>query len=360
MNNINYIQTLDKETISKLITDGHIRESIHPSGDLFIYNYTDKAVYNRVWTDETLQCRGLITDKEGNIVARPFPKFFNFQEYIDRIPDESFDVYEKLDGSLGILYFYNNEPFIATRGSFTGEQAIEATTMLKSLYPHSINKLDQTLTYLFEIIYPKNRVVVNYGEERSLTLLGVIDTKIGEERPLDQFHDLTFPLVKKIDGLNLIVIRDIRESNKEGFVIRFKSGFRLKFKFEEYVKLHGIVTQVTAKRVWEMVKENKSFYEFINNIPDELFAWIKEQEELFKEKYNAIEKESRSSLDEVLASSDKTNRKELAQKILKCSYPFVIFSMLDNKNYSDAIWKFLEPEHEIPVIKNKTKENKNG
>jgi RNA ligase len=93
------------EELNQLITDNYINVNKHPKADLYIYNYTQKAQYERLWNDWTLACRGLIMDRDYNIIARPFKKFFNLGEFENQdIPNESFEVYEKMDGSLGILY----------------------------------------------------------------------------------------------------------------------------------------------------------------------------------------------------------------------------------------------------------------
>lgn len=343
------LDKLDQNYIDQLVLNRYLTKNVHPSGDLFIYNYTQKTVYDNYWNNETLQCRGLIADKEGNIIARPFAKFFNLEAYQGKLPIEEFDVYEKLDGSLGILYFYNNMPYITTKTYFTCPHGQKATEILHSLYKESIPLLDKNLTYLFEIIYPENRVVVNYNNQTSLTLLAVIETKSGKELPLDDFAHLGFPLVKKIDQLKDIeTIIKLNENNREGFVIHFTSGLRVKFKFEDYVKLHSIITQVTKKKIWEILKENKSFDEFIENIPDELFKGIKNTESALRDEYKQIEEESRLELKKILAPY----RRDIAIAIQKCKYSNIMFSMLDNKDFSKYIWSILEPEHEIPVIEN--------
>jgi RNA ligase len=85
------------------------------------------------------------------VVAKPFPKFFNMEELSDsEIPNESFEVFEKMDGSCIICFYYNDEWICATRGSFISEQAIMANKLLQK-YP--IEKLDKNNTYIFEIIY---------------------------------------------------------------------------------------------------------------------------------------------------------------------------------------------------------------
>jgi hypothetical protein len=42
-------------------------------------------------------CRGLVTDSNGIIMARPFPKFFNIEEE-KHASTADFEVFEKLDG----------------------------------------------------------------------------------------------------------------------------------------------------------------------------------------------------------------------------------------------------------------------
>lgn len=354
------IKKLDLDIINKLRLDGYIKTAIHPSGELIIYNYTEKCMFDKVWCDYTLQCRGLIADKEGNIVSRPFPKFFNLGESVKSgenrpsLPDEPFEVYEKLDGSLGITYFHEGQYHIASRGSFISPQAVYATNMLRE----SKIQLCEDVTYLFEIIYPENRIVLNYGDERSLNLLAVIHTETGLEYRENErmfwsanFWPSPFKVIKKYDGMKDIeTLKKLNEKNKEGFVLHFESGLRVKIKFDDYVRLHSIITQMTKRKVWEMVKAGKSFYEFIENIPDELFGWVRETEESLKNNYNVIEAESKFELDSILKSAENQTRKEIALKVVKCNYGSVMFMMLDGKEYSKAIWKILEPAHELPVI----------
>jgi hypothetical protein len=139
------------EILNRYYEDGLLHKQTHPTLDLTIWNYSPKVQYERLWDDITLQCRGLVTNSKGEIVARPFKKFFNYEEHKpEDLPNEEFEVYEKMDGSLGILFYYENEWILATRGSFTSEQSIKGTEMLKK-YP--LEKLDINNTYLFEIIY---------------------------------------------------------------------------------------------------------------------------------------------------------------------------------------------------------------
>ena len=63
--------------LKEMLEQGYVVFKKHPEADLFIYNYSAKTQYERIWNEITLACRGLILDAEGNFVARPFAKFFN-------------------------------------------------------------------------------------------------------------------------------------------------------------------------------------------------------------------------------------------------------------------------------------------
>jgi hypothetical protein len=345
------MSAIDLEKTDQLVAEGYITKRPHPSGELFIYNYTAKAQYDRLWTPETIQCRGLILDRDGAIAARPLPKFFNLQEYKESLPAEPFDVYEKLDGSLGILYWYQEQPYIASRGSFNSDQADKANKIFQALYSDAIPLLDKSLTYLFEIIYPANRIVVDYGAYEALVLLAVIETASGREHPIEAFVHLGFPIAKKYDGLkDLDAIASLNEQNQEGFVIRFGSGLRLKFKFADYVKLHRVLTQVTSKVIWEMLRDQTPFEDILERVPDEFYNWVKETKASLLVQYQQIEENAKADFERIVAIVDRRDRKEMAKQILTCQNHTILFSLLDGKDYSDYIWRTIKPAHEKPFM----------
>ena len=146
---------LSLDILNKYHEEGLLYKQVHPTLPLTIWNYSEKVQYESLWDDVTSQCRGLVTDDKGDIVATPFKKFFNIEEG-KHTPTSEFDVYSKMDGSLGILFNYDGEWVMATRGSFTSDQAIKGMEML-SKYDYS--RLNKGYTYLFEIIYDDTRIV---------------------------------------------------------------------------------------------------------------------------------------------------------------------------------------------------------
>lgn len=327
--------------LNQLIADNYIIVNKHPTADLYIYNYSQKAQYDRVWNEWTLACRGLILDENYQVVARPFQKFFNLGEFENQeIPNESFEVFEKMDGSLGILYWLENEVHISTRGSFVSEQALVATEMLRTQYAEVIPLLDKSKTYLFEIIYPENRIVLDYGNERKLVLLSIVDTETGIENEL---HNIGFEMVKRYNGLNdLSKLKELEEENKEGFVVRFKSGYRLKVKFDEYQRIHRIVTQVSTLNIWEYLKEGQDLLPILDRVPDEFYDWVKETHIQLLEKYSEVETQAKQDF-KVLE-----DRKTTALYFQTCKFPSVLFKMLDGQSHEQLIWKIIKPDYQKP------------
>lgn len=279
------------EEIISLVMSKPTREEIAPLGvnityrdNLALLNYNHIAEANRgEWTFFQRVSRGLIIDTEwGNVVARPFDKFFNYgQNGMYPSPDATLvGCYEKLDGSLGILYRHDGVMKVATRGSFDGEQAKMATQMLHEKYCTPERKwlvgLPYNYTLLFEIIYPQNRVVLNYGDREELALLAIRNFETGEYLPqsevfaIARMYGFALPKMYKFNNSEeLTMITSAPEfQGEEGIVALYSDGSRFKFKTDTYKHLHRYVSGVTLKSVMTAIIENR-LPEFIQSIPDE-------------------------------------------------------------------------------------------
>lgn len=325
--------------LPEMIEGGYVARTEHPEcPGLWIHNYTPKAQFKRMWNETTMQCRGLITLHE-QVVSRPFRKFFNLGEHDGPVPEGPFDVYEKLDGSLGVSYFMNGVPRIATRGSFTSDQAKWATRYLLSNHAAEAQRMDPQYTYLFEIIYPENRIVVDYGSREELALLAVIHTESGVEQPRADVERWGFPLVRaygsETDPQSLAARE---EPNAEGFVIHWPGdGLRLKVKFAEYVRLHRLLTGVTPRFIWEQLRDGNDIDVMKANVPEEFAAWIDERVTALRGQYRVIETAA------LEAFRDLGDRKRNAELYKQQPWPQILFAMLDGKPYDGMIWKLLYP-----------------
>lgn len=334
--------------------DKYINELKHPTRDLIIWNYSNACQFDNAWDEFTKMSRGLITDLEGNIIARPFKKFFNLGQIDEKIPGDNPIIYEKLDGSLGIQYYDNERPYIATRGSFTSEQANWACQWLwnKDLWKKDF-LTDKT--YLYEIIYPENRIVVDYGSRAELVLLAVIDNETGEEMPYiceEEGQRLGISFVKHLKYENLDkVIEDTKSmvGEQEGYVFHWpdKNNFRLKIKSDEYVRLHRLITMFSNKSIWELLMNNQPFDELLEKVPDEFYLWVKKTKTELEDKFEDIKKEAERVFGLI---KNLPTRKEQAVELLKNHEELskFVFGLLDNKDISSIIWKTLRPKFAKP------------
>ena len=335
------------EKLNKYYEDGLLYKQVHPSLPLTIWNYTEKVQYENLWDEVTLMCRGLVTDDTGDIVATPFHKFFNIEEG-KFTPTEKFEVYEKMDGSLGIVFWYRGQWVVATRGSFTSDQAIKAREILKK---YNTDIMFRHLTFCFEIIYPENRIVLDYGDDEKLVLLGTFD-KNGKETDSEIWSQWGFDVVKKYDGIkDFKELKGMVKDDQEGFVVKFSNGDRIKVKGVEYLRLHKIMTNVTTTGIWEYLKNGEDVMELLKDVPDEFYKKIENYIKDLKYSYFQISEDVGKKFDYKMYGkyNDKepiTDRKEFAEWVSTQPKHLsgILFRMLDKKDYSEIIWNLIRPE----------------
>jgi RNA ligase len=253
---------------------GHVSSKDCPAGRR-IYIYTNRCVYENGWNDFSLIARGLIVHPATKrVLATPFPKFFNAGERNGTIPDLPFEVFEKVDGSLGILHCFDGMWRASTKGAFDSEQArwIEARLAAQDLSP-----LDPETTYLIEAVYPENRIVVHYdraemvilsayaadGSEVNFDALSALADRLGwraaNRYPFASFSEL-------VEHARLL------PATEEGFVIRFSDGLRLKLKGDEYRRIHSLISRCTPLAIWEAMQAGDDLEAIRRDLPEEFWA----------------------------------------------------------------------------------------
>lgn len=242
-------------------------------GDLELWTYTAACVYERRWSVASMIARGLILDRAARrVVATPMPKFYNLGEAPWALPTTGFDVTEKLDGSLGIVFYHGGRWRVATRGSFVSSQARWAEAWLRENC--DLTGLNERATYLVEIVFAENRIVVRYDFSGCVLLAaydesgdelrrGILDL-VGQAANLRIVKRLEYA---KLDDL-LAVAKTLR-LDTEGFVVRFAGGLRIKIKGDEYCRVHRLVSNCTPLAVWEMLVEGDQLERARVDLPEE-------------------------------------------------------------------------------------------
>lgn len=343
------MQMLDQASTQKLIDDGLLIKNVHPVSKISIYNYTALTQFSGAWNDFLLASRGLILEDQTNkIIARPFKKFFNWGEKFAESIEFPVTVSEKLDGSLGILYSFKDKFSICTRGSFTSEQGIWATDFLYRNYEDLLKTLNKDYTYLFEIIYPDNRIVVDYGKDfEGLFLIAVIDKNTGKE-PIfgKELKRIGFPVINSFSD---VVINDENElqsfvaealsndtigTKAEGVVLRSSSGGRIKIKYSSYVAIHRFKSKLSLLSILKAKIDGSFASEFLEVVPDEVYNEVKELElKIESARSKLLDLATNIYLDAAgLAASRKDFAESVVPQAKKYDVPQgVFFAMLDKK-----------------------------
>lgn len=358
---MNIYDLISPNEMDEALTTGLVRSQEHPVLPLTIYNYTEKAQFSRTWNSATVNSRGLIVNSVTHeIVARPFPKFFNHGESQAPVNlhtrlDEPAEVTDKMDGSLGIMYFHEGMgPLIATRGSFTSDQAVHANQILFRKYPNFEPPAGWTL--LFEIIYPENRIVVDYAGQDDLVLLGAVHIGSGATMGPGWPTGWSGPRTEVMTPGTLREALSVDpRAGKEGVVVRFIfTDEQVKIKQDEYVQLHRIVTGLNEKAVWERVGAddlagNHGDSAIYENIPDELHQWVSDVADRLVAEFAAMEAMVEEAWVEIqgLEQADPFGllRPEFAKRA-KMFHPWVktcLFLKYDGKDYDKFLWEKLKP-----------------
>lgn len=328
-----------------LLTERLVSSRPHPHLPLRIYNYTAKAQFMppAQWTPAMTECRGLILGPNGEVVARPFRKFWNLDQVLGQVPPGDFEVWEKMDGWLGIVCYYAGERVVSTRGSFESQICPWLRSYFDSKHPHFYP--EPGIAYCFEIIHPETRIVVDYHGAKHVSLLAVLDE---EGRDVPRAFDLCtrFAKPRRYGGLDFAAINgDPRFADQEGFVCVWPSGFRAKVKLDEYKRLHRLITNCSNRAIWDLLRTGSDLKELRERVPADFAAWFRAQARVLKDHYAVTLNQAR--LDWDLAPKN-VPRREFAEWAKAQAYPGLLFRMLDRKPVEDMIWKLIEPKWERP------------
>lgn len=386
-------KVLDTELLADMLRQRYVLRTRHPQLPLSIYNYSESAMYDRVWNAATMTCRGLIVDdRSGQIIARPFRKFFNHNQ-----PEASglsltgpVTVTDKADGSLGILYPTGDGTYaVATRGSFTSEQAQHATAVWQARYAGRWAPPDG-YTALFEVIYPANRIVLDYHGLDDLILLGLVHTNSGGSRsPRDLWHGWSGPVVETFPYRTYAeALAAEPRQNAEGLVVHFvNSDDRVKIKQDDYLQLHRIITGCTARVLWEHLAVNACtphvvvtprtvvsteyltrrlmlsperiervqgvgpnwFAEFLSGVPDEFYQWVQQRVGELTDQVAAHRAEITAAYRDLL-SATAGDRKAFALRAKEHTHSGALFSLFLDREIETYLWRLVYPAHETPFM----------
>lgn len=348
-----------KEEFDKMVEGRLVSRSPHPIYPYSIYKYSQSATYTKTWNDVTLASRGLIIHNEtGEIIARPFDKFFNYNE--ENVPTHlltgDIHVTEKLDGSLGISFLNPaGELEISTAGGFQSDQAAHATALYNERYKGKWEPREG-VTYMWEIIYPENRIVVDYGDEDDIYLLGARNIATGETIPVDQLTEWKWKRATTHSGFDSMdkVIKSPERSNAEGYIVHYTStGARVKYKHEDYIKIHRIATGLSERSIHDLISTGgkAKLEEYKSQAPEEFEAYIDNVTAKLERQYDTekanIETTYADLMKELPADADQKTFALAVQTKIPKDMSAHMFALRAGKGVNEKkIWDSIKPAFE--------------
>jgi hypothetical protein len=323
---------------------------LYPNLYQFSYDQIDSSSHKS--NPIVQESRGIILDSTDNwkVVAYPFNRFANYGESwavdLSTIMENTPRMQPKLDGSLMIVYHYDNKWHVATKGSpsaggdvgdfdFTFSSLFWLTFFktytldnLNNPFTGSpVNNKGQNLTFIFELTSPYNRVVCQHYES-SITLIGIRNNVTNEEFFLPNCKNIVFKTVEDyplgtiqevLDAVSKLCPTDV---NGEGFVFvgvtKNSTILRLKVKNPSYVALHHLKEGMGKRRILDLIRLGET---------SEIVAYFQEFKSLFESIEAKINEEVLLAEELYATIKHIESQKEFAAEALKSNFSGALFSM---------------------------------
>jgi hypothetical protein len=257
MNTLEYLRS--GKTLDDLHAELAIEVNRHDTLPLVILNYSqiDSPKTHPI----VRECRGLVLNTENwSLVARAFPRFFNWGEVADEMPLFNWNnstALEKVDGSLCLFYHFDGEWRVNTRGSFAGMPLFNTQWqadyhkmpmsftwregILRALGIKDLSELnaylDPALSYACEFCSLWNKVVREYPEPCIYQLSAFCGEEEVGPQQVPFFRDVKNFSLRTADEVTDYV-NNQPEATWEGCVVKDDANRRWKIKNKRYLAYH--------------------------------------------------------------------------------------------------------------------------
>jgi len=288
-------RTFDFQQLRDGLADANAKGLVYSRLDeatgLRLFVYTSRTVFEDAWDPVTLLARGLVLDERAQqVVATPFPKFFNAGEKRGDVPALPFEAFEKLDGSLIVIFYAVGKWRCITKGAWDSRQAIWAQAQLDGM---DLSSLIVGTTYLAEAISPENRIVVAY-DRPELVLLAAYEQS-GRELSYDEIAATAEAMGWRaaarqsfVSMANLVTHTLALPRSNEGYVVRYEDGTRLKLKGAEYRRIHALISRCTPLAMWEAIAAGDNLQLIKRDLPEEFWGDFDDITRLLEERSASI------------------------------------------------------------------------
>jgi len=215
------------------------------------------------WTRDNLIFRSSVWTTDGELISASFKKFFNDQEQpnLDPLPkDIRFgSLLEKIDGSTAIFSLRHSNLIIRTRGTVDARTNDNGDEFVQLAEKYCVKEIleeiapNEDVSLLFEITSPNCKIILDYGPEADLTLIGAVrhlDYSYFTQDELDELaanYDLRRPQRYSFDSLDDMRNTVAAFQGKKGICFYYNDDQCIrKFKSTSYLRLHRVKSEVSS------------------------------------------------------------------------------------------------------------------
>lgn len=324
------------------------------------YNYDLYAALRR-------ECRGIIFDKQGNIIRRPYHKFWNLGERVETQPDNidfnGYELLDKCDGSMIVPFILNNKIEYGSKAGITDMTEpvynfIESNKVYQDLSEYLLSR---EFNPIFEWCSRKQRIVIDHPEDK-LILTAIRHINTGEYFTHQQMADVAakfkdIQLVKVFNpftNLDDFVTHTRNLVDTEGYVARYSNGHMFKAKSDWYVAIHKAKEKILYDRLVVELILDENLDDVKPHLDLETRARICDFEDYVTRRIHALQTSLRDAL-QLYNVQMKLDRKTFALEYADAYVPILkqlIFQLWETNPSQEVLSLELERKLRLNLINN--------
>lgn len=261
----------------------------------WVLKYAKSVFWDARWDESPwlTEMRGTVIDSNGELLAYPFTKLFNYGERnrdLDPALNEKIKTVLKINGFMAAATRHGDSVLISTTGSVNSDFVQLAQDKLTDLLsqPHA---WAENTTFLFEIVHEADPHIV--AEATGAYLIGARDLNTGEmwtEEMLDRQSAIAGTVRPRHEAMRFEeLLVKIDTEQVEGYMVYRDNGHSLKIKTKHYLVSKFVARGKKSETIWKNSNAarqmfDEEFYFLIDELPKHhsLDEWqlMTEQEKL--------------------------------------------------------------------------------
>jgi hypothetical protein len=243
---------------------------------VYVLKYKRHVFFEGTWDPFLRECRGLIVDKDNNLVQYPFTKIHNFRKEADAPEwedDVEVDVVRKVNGFMVAIGNHNGKLLVSTTGSIDSDFVTLARSHVSWELENFILRTDGSYTFMFECCDPSDPHIVD--EEPGLYFLGLRENKFGSEICYNPNHAVWNSLGVKTIPVEYMTVGEVKEALKtcrhEGYVMYRENGevqeaskWKSPYYLIKKLFMRGNIDKLMAKNIKQTIDEE--YYPLLSHI----------------------------------------------------------------------------------------------